>query len=95
MFSETSAVRLSFFLIHGGGAGSLKPLIYEDATELLKSLVSTVSQPLMDKCEVERDSDLPGSSDIAGRCTPEVLYTDVLFVGLDDERQCPKSCPIC
>ena len=43
------------------------------------SLVSTVS----------------GSREIAGRCTPEVLHTDVLFVGLDNERQCPNSCPIC
>ena len=41
------------------------------------------------------ESDLPGSSEIAGRCTPEVLHTDVLFVGLDNERQCPNSCPIC
>ena len=40
-------------------------------------------------------SDLPGSSESAGRCTPKVLHTDVLFVGLDNERQCPKSCPIC
>ena len=31
-------------------------------------------------------SDLHGSSESAGRCTPEVLQTDVLFVGLDDER---------
>ena len=32
-----------------------------------------------------------GSSEIAGRCTPEVLHTDVLFVSLDYERQCPNS----
>ena len=91
VFSETSAVTLSSC----SGAGSLKPLIYEDRdrtstmtepldAELLKdlrgqgkppsadgndaeyqefrfrfrihmSLVSTVSQPLMDKCEIERN----------------------------------------
>ena len=37
------------------------------------------------------ESDLPASSEIAGRCTPEVLHTDVLFVGFDNERQCPNS----
>ena len=92
VFSEPSAVTLSSC----SGAGSLKPLIYEDATEsstmtepldaeLLKdlrglgkppsadgndaeyqdfrfsfrihmSLVSTASQPLMDKCEIERNT---------------------------------------
>ena len=41
------------------------------------------------------ESDLPDSSESAWRCTPEVLYTAVLFVGLDYERQCPNSCPIC
>ena len=41
------------------------------------------------------ESDLLGSSEIAGRCTPEVLHTAVLFVGFDNERQCPNSCPIC
>ena len=40
------------------------------------------------------ESDLPGSSEIAGRCTPEVLHTDVVLVGFDNERQCPTSCPI-
>ena len=49
-------------------------------------LVSTVSQPLMDKCEVAQIPISPGSSEIAGRCTPEVLHTDVLFVGLDKRR---------
>ena len=39
--------------------------------------------------------DLPGSSEIAGRCTPGVLHRDVLSVGFDHERQCPNSCPIC
>ena len=39
--------------------------------------------------------DVPDSSERAWRCTPEVLHTDVLFTGLDNERQCPNSCPIC
>ena len=29
------------------------------------------------------ESDLPGSSVIAGRCTREVLHTDVLFICVD------------
>ena len=41
------------------------------------------------------ESDLPGSSDGAWRCTLEVLHTDVLFTGVEDERQCPNPCPIC
>ena len=59
------------------------------------SLVSTLSQQLMDRCEVERKSDFPGSRASAGRCTFEVLNTDVLLVGLDNEMQCPNACPIC
>ena len=35
-------------------------------------------------------SDLPGSRASAGRCTLEVLRTDVLLVGFDHERQCPE-----
>ena len=46
------------------------------------SLVSTVSQPLMDKCETERNPISLTAVKFAGRCTPEVLHTDVLFVGL-------------
>ena len=34
------------------------------------------------------ESDLPGSRESAGRCTLEVLHADVLFIGLDNERQC-------
>ena len=41
------------------------------------------------------NSDLPGSRACAERCTFEVLHTDVLFVGLVNERQCPNSFPIC
>ena len=40
-------------------------------------------------------SDLLGSRASAGRCTIQVLHTDVLLVGFDHERQCPNSCPIC
>ena len=40
------------------------------------------------------ESSLPDSSESAWRCTPEVLYTDVLFTGRDNETQCPNSCPI-
>ena len=39
-------------------------------------------------------SDLAGSIESAGRCLLVVLHTDVLFTGLDNERQCPNSCPI-
>ena len=62
------------------------------------NLVSTVSHTLMDKNKIERnraESDLPDSTESAWRCTPEVLFSAVLFVGLDCERQCPNSCPIC
>ena len=41
------------------------------------------------------EPDLPDSSESAWRCTPEMLRTDVLFTGFDDERQCPNSCLIC
>ena len=53
--------------------------------------LSTVDGQVRNRAE----SDLPGSSEIAGRCTPEVLHTDVLFVGFEDEMLCPNSCPIC
>ena len=36
-------------------------------------------------------SDLPGSRASAGRCTFEVLYTDVLLVGFDHEWQEPQG----
>ena len=55
------------------------------------NILSTVDGQVRGRAE----SDLPGSSESAGRCTPEVLHTEVLFVGLDNEQQCPKSCPIC
>ena len=35
--------------------------------------------------------DLPGSSGITGQCTPEVLQTDVLFVGLDVHGPSPHA----
>ena len=50
------------------------------------SLVSTASQPLMDKCEVERNPISLAAVKLLG---------DVLFVGLEHERQCPNPCPIC
>ena len=120
-------------LIQGSGAGSLKPLIYEDAielstvteafgAELLKDLRGLGKPPSFDGNGAEHqdfrvsfrinmsfvsslsivdgqvrnraESDLPGNSEIAGRCTLHVLHTDVLIVGLDNERQCPNSCPI-
>ena len=60
------------------------------------TLASSVrSHTLMDKCEIERNPISLVGSESARRCTPEVLHTDVLFVGLDNERQCPNSCPIC
>ena len=34
----------------------------------------------MIRCEIERNSDLPGSRESAGRCTLEVLHADVLCV---------------
>ena len=40
-------------------------------------------------------SDLIGSRASAGRCTFEVLRTDVLLTGFDHERQCSNPCPIC
>ena len=40
-------------------------------------------------------ADLAGSIESAGRCLLVVRQTDVLFTGLDNERQCPNSCPIC
>ena len=55
------------------------------------SLVSAVSQTLMGKCGIERNL----ISLVAAKATPEVLRTDVLFVGFDNERHCPDSCPIC
>ena len=58
------------------------------------SLVSPVSHTLMDKCDVERNPISPNSSESASRCTCEMLRTDVLFTGLDKERQCPNSHPI-
>ena len=45
----------------------------------------------MDKCGIERNPISLGSSERAGRRTPEVLHTDVPFVGLDNERQCVRS----
>ena len=107
-------------VIHGSGAGSLKPLICEDATtstmtepldaELLKnqrdlgkppsfdgndaeyhdfrfsfrihtSLVSTVSQPLMDKSEIERNPISLTAVKLLGDAHLKWLHTDVLFVG--------------
>ena len=59
------------------------------------SLVSAVSHTLMGQVRNRTKSDLLDGSDSAGRCTPEVLHADVTFVGLDNERQCPNSCPIC
>ena len=119
-------------IIHGSGAGSLKPLIHKPLrlltepldAELLKHLgkpgqtafvrwkrcrVSGLSLQLPNPHEPRQhslstvdgqvrnraESDLPGLSANAGRCTPEMLHTDVLFVGLDDEKQSPKSGPIC
>ena len=38
-----------------------------------------------------KNSDLPGSRESAGRCTFEVLHTDVLLVGFAHERQCPEN----
>ena len=62
-----------------------------DPHEPRQHSLSTVDGQVQNRAE----SDLPGSSESAGRCTPEVLHTDVLFVGLDNERQCPEPCPIC
>ena len=58
------------------------------------SFVSAVSHTLMDKCEMERDPISLVAVKALGDA-PEVLHTDVLFTGLDNERQCPNSCPIC
>ena len=59
------------------------------------SLVSTVSQTLMDRCEVERHPISLAVVKALGDATFEVLHTDVLLVDFDHERQCPNSCPIC
>ena len=63
---------------------------FTSAPEPRQHSLSTVDRHVRSRAE----SDLPVSSEIAGRCTFEVLHTDVLFLGLDDERQCPNSCPI-
>ena len=59
------------------------------------SLVSTVSQPLPDKCEVERNPISLAAVKLLGHAHLKVLHTDVLLVGFDHERQRPNSCPIC
>ena len=59
------------------------------------SLVSPVSPHVDGQVRNRAESDLPDSSESAWRCTPEMLHTDVLFTALDNERQCPNSCPIC
>ena len=53
--------------------------------------LSTVDGQVRNRAE----SDLPCSSEIAWRCTPEVLHSDVLFFGFDIERQSSNSCPMC
>ena len=58
------------------------------------SLVSSLST-VDGQMRSRTTSDLFGSRASAGRCTFEVLHTDVLLVGFDHERQCPNSCPIC
>ena len=58
------------------------------------SLVSTVSQQLMDRCEVELNPISLAAVQALGDALFEVLHTDVLCIGLGDERQCPNSCPI-
>ena len=42
-----------------------------------RSVVRLVSQQLMNRCEVERNPFFPDSRESAGKCTPEVLHTDV------------------
>ena len=57
--------------------------------ELRQHSLSTVDRQVRSRAE----SDLPGSSEIAGRCTPEMMHRDILLVGFGHERQCPNSCP--
>ena len=47
----------------------------------------------MDRRGIERNP-IPGSREIAGRSTLEVLHEDVLCTGLDNERQCTNPDPI-
>ena len=59
------------------------------------SLVSTVSQPLTDKCEIERNAISLAAVkllvDAHLKCCIQ-MYCSLAF---DNERQCPNSCPIC
>ena len=59
------------------------------------SLASTVLSTCDGQIRSRTKSDLPTIRASAGRCTFEVLHTDVLLVGFDHERQCPNSCPFC
>ena len=59
------------------------------------SLVSTVSQLLMDKCEVERNPISVAVVKLLGdahlKCCIQMYYS----LALISERQCLNSCPIC
>ena len=77
-----------FFCSQSHGARVARPGLAPGIVQRFRCIVSKGT------LAARAESDLPGSSEI-GRCTIEVLHTDVLFVGLDNERQCPNSCPIC
>ena len=65
---------------------------YQDlrfAFRIHMSLVSSVSQTLMDKCEAERN---PISLTAARRIIFEMLHTDALLVCFNYERKCPNTC---
>ena len=57
------------------------------------SVVSPVSQTLMDKMRSRTKSVRPGNSESARRSVFEMLSTDVLLVSFDHDRQCANPSP--
>ena len=59
------------------------------------SLVSTVSQPLMDKCEIERNPISLTAVKLLGDAHLKCCIQMYCSLALENERQCPDSCSIC
>ena len=59
------------------------------------SLVCTVSQPLMDKYEIERNPIFLTAVKLLGDAHLKCCIQMYCSLALDNERQCPNSCPIC